>query len=102
MTRKRTRESLEHVLCEPCPHCHGRANVKTALTVCFEIFREIIRAARAYDAQGIMVLASTAVINALQDGEANSIAELELFIGRPIKLQAEPLYAQEQFDVVLI
>ena len=102
MTRKRTRESLEHILCEACAHCHGRATVKTALTVCYEVYREIIRAARAYEAQGILVLASTAVINALEDTEANSVAELEMFIGRPIKLQPEPTYLQEQFDVVLI
>jgi ribonuclease G len=102
MTRKRTRESLEHVLCEPCPYCHGRATVKTALSVCYEIFREIIRAARAYEAQGILVLASPSVIGALEDQEAGSVAELEMFIGRPIRLQAESGYLQEQFDVVLI
>ena len=102
MTRKRTRESLEHVLCETCPHCQGRGTMKTPVTVCYEIFREIIRAARAYEAQGILVLAGSSVIDCLRDSEANSVAELELFIGRPIKLQAEPQYSQEQFDVVLI
>ncbi len=102
MTRKRTRESLEHILCETCPHCAGRGTVKTAVTVCYEVFREIIRAARAYEAQGILVLASASVVETLQDSEANSVAELELFIGRPIRLQVEPEYAQEQFDVVLI
>ena len=102
MTRKRTRESLEHVLCEACPHCQGRGTMKTPVTVCYEIFREIIRAARAYEAQGILVLASSAVVDCLRDSEANSVAELELFIGRPIKLQVEPQYSQEQFDVVLV
>lgn len=102
MTRKRTRESLEHILCENCPQCSGRGTVKTALTVCYEIFREIIRTARAYEAQGIMVIASTAVTDCLQDVEANSVAELEVFVGKPIKVQAESQYAQEQFDVVLI
>src|SRR6185503_7907523 len=51
MTRKRTRESLAHVLCEPCPACEGRGAVKTARTVCYEILREVLREARAYPAK---------------------------------------------------
>ncbi len=102
MTRKRTRESLEHVLCETCVHCNGRGTLKTATTLCYEIFREIIRMVRAYDAQGMMVLASPAVIECMQESEANSVAELELFIGKPIKLQVESQYSQEQYDVVVL
>ena len=102
MTRKRTRESLEHVLCEPCPTCGGRGSVKTAETVCYEIFREILREARQYDARSFLVLASQEVVDRLLDEESASVAELEAFIGRPIKLQAEALYTQEQFDVVLM
>ncbi len=102
MTRKRTRESLEHVLCEPCPTCGGRGSVKTAETVCYEIFREIIREARQFDARSFLVLASQEVVDRLLDEESASVAELEAFIGRPIKLQVEALYTQEQFDVVLM
>jgi ribonuclease G len=46
MTRKRTRESLAHVLCEPCPVCTGRGALKTPQTICYEILREILRADR--------------------------------------------------------
>ncbi len=102
MTRKRTRESLEHVLCEACPTCDGRGSIKTAQTVCFEIFREIMRAARAYEASKLLVLASQNVVDCLLDEEANSVAELEAFLEKPIKFQVESLYAQEQFDVVLM
>lgn len=102
MTRKRTRESLEHILCEPCPHCHQRGTVKTPDTVCYEIFREIIRSARAYDPQKFLILASQQVIDALMDEEAASLAELEMFINKPITFQVESLYTQEQYDVVLI
>ncbi len=49
MTRKRTRESVEHVLCNECPTCHGRGTVKTVETVCYEIMREIVRVHHAYD-----------------------------------------------------
>jgi ribonuclease G len=102
MTRKRTRESLEHILCETCPMCDGRASVKTAETVCYEIFREILREARQFDAQQLLVLAAQEVVDILLDEESTSLAELEAFIGKPIKFQVEALYSQEQFDVVLL
>ncbi|MCO7224058.1 ribonuclease G [Pleionea sp. CnH1-48] len=102
MTRKRTRESLEHVLCEPCPTCSGRGSIKTAQTVCYDIFREIARAARAYEAPKLLVLASQEVVDCLLDDEASSVAELESFINIPIRFQVETLYTQEQFDVVLL
>lgn len=101
MTRKRTRESLGHMLCEPCPHCAGRGDVKTAETVCYEIFRELLREARAYDTAAYLVLASQSVIDLLLDEESQSIADLEEFIGKTINLQVEPMYSQEQYDVIL-
>ncbi len=102
MTRKRTRESLEHILCEPCPCCQGRGSLMTAETVCYEVFREIIREARQFDAQQLLVLASQVVIDLLLDEESTSLAELEEFVGKPIKLQVESEYSQEQFDIVLM
>ena len=101
MTRKRTRESLENVLCEPCPTCNGRGTLKTAETVCYEIFREILRAVRAYESDGYLVLASEAVVDRLLDEESSNVADLEEFIRKPIRFQVEPIYSQEQFDVVL-
>ena len=100
MTRKRTRESLEHVLCESCPVCNGRGTVKTPETVCFEIFREILRESRQYEAEKYLVLASQSVVDLLLDDESGSVAELEAFIGKPINLQAEVQYSQELYDVV--
>jgi len=101
MTRKRTRESLGHILCEPCPVCKGRGSVKTAETVCYEIFREILREARQYESQKLLVLASQEVVDLMLDEESASVAELEEFIKRPIRFQVESLYTQEQYDVVL-
>jgi len=101
MTRKRTRESLEHVLCEPCTICHGRGSVKTTETVCYEIFREILREARFYDeAQQLLVMANQDVVDRLLDEEAANLAELETFIGIPVKLQVEAHLSQESYDVV--
>ena len=102
MTRKRTRESLEHVLCEPCQCCEGKGSMRTAETVCYEVFRELLREARQYDAQQFLVLASQEVVDLMLDEESISVAELEEFIGRPILFQVEALYTQEQFDVVLM
>ena len=102
MTRKRTRESLEHVLCTTCPMCEGRGTVKTAETVCYEIFREILREARQFDAKELLVLASQDVVDLLVDEESSSLAELEAFIDVPIRFQVEALYTQEQYDVVIL
>lgn len=100
MTRKRTRESLEHLLCGPCPTCAGRGSVKTAETVCYEIFRDILRQSRQFDFQELLVLAHPEVVERLVDEESTSLAELEETTGRPIRLQAEALYSQDQYDVV--
>jgi len=101
MTRKRTRESLGQMLCEPCPHCDGRGEIKTSETVCYEIFRELLRDARAYDAKAYLVLASQSVIDLLLDEESQSLADLENFINKTIKLQVDPMYSQEQYDLIL-
>jgi len=102
VTRKRTRESLEHVLCESCPTCDGRGSIKSAETVCYEIFREILREARQFDAQKLLVVASQAVVDMLLDEESNGVVELEEFIRIPIRFQVETAYTQEQYDVVLL
>ncbi|MBB1485733.1 ribonuclease G [Oceanospirillum sediminis] len=102
MTRKRTRESLEQVMCEPCPTCEARGTLKTAETVCYEIFREILREERAYGSETYLVLAAQPVVDRLLDEESASVADLELFINKTIKFQVETLYSQEQFDIVLL
>jgi ribonuclease G len=102
MTRKRTRESLEHVLCRPCPTCQGRGSVKTPETVCYEIFRDILRQARQFEFQELLVLAHAEVLDLLVDEEASGLAELESLTGRPIRLQAESGYSHDQYDVVPI
>ena len=102
ITRKRTRESLAHVLCEPCPTCQGRGEIKTSQTVCYEIQREIVREARQFGARGFRILAAQPVIDMFLDEESHSLAMVADFIGKPISLQVETSYTQEQFDVVLM
>jgi ribonuclease G len=102
MTRKRTRESLEHLMCQPCPTCQGRGSVKSAETVCYEIFREILRQNRQFDVKEMVVLAHQDVIELLLDEESGSLAELSDLTGKPVRLQAEAQYLPDQFDVVLM
>ena len=102
MTRKRTRESLQHVLCEDCDSCSGRGFNMTAETVCFEIFREIIRQHRQFQFDEVLILAHQDVIELLLDEVADGLVETEEQIGKSIRLQPESLYLKDQFDVVLI
>jgi ribonuclease G len=102
MTRKRTRESLAHVLCETCPTCGGRGEVKTPHTVCYEILRELLRESRQFSAREFRILATQDVIDLFLDDESQSLAQLSAFIERPVSLQAEVGYTQEQFDIVLM
>ncbi len=102
MTRKRTRESLAHVLCEACPVCEGRGALKTAQTVCYQILRDILRESRQFNAREFRILASQTVIDRFLDDESQHLAMLEEFIRKPISLQVENQYSQEQYDVILM
>ncbi len=103
MTRKRTRESLAHVLCEPCPVCGGRSVLKTARTMCYEILREILRESRQFgDAREFRILGAQSVIDLFLEEEAQSLTMLSDFIGKPISMQVESAYHQEQYDIVLM
>ncbi len=102
VTRKRTRESLERTLCEPCNVCDGRGVLKTPQTVCYEIFREILRETRQFDAKEFLVIASQIVTDMMLDEEATALADLQGFINKPVQLQVEATYHQEEYDVVLL
>ena len=102
MTRKRTTESLERQLSEPCHECGGRGMLKTPETVTYEIFRDIVRQVRQFDAQRLLVIASPKVVTRITEEESAAVAELEEFLGKSIRFQGDEQYAQEQFDVVLL
>jgi ribonuclease G len=102
MTRKRTRESLAHMLCEPCPTCEGRGQLKTARSVCYDILREVLREARQFNPKEFRVVASAAVTEMLLDEESQHLAGLSEFIGKPISLSVEPSFTPEQYDIVLL
>ena len=102
MTRKRTRESLAHMLCEPCAACQGRGIVKTARSVAYDIFREILREARQFNPREFRVVASPQVIELFLDEESQHLAGLCEFIGKSVSLQSEAAMGQEQYDIILL
>lgn len=102
VTRKRTRESLAHILCETCPACAGRGQVKTARTICYEILRELLREAKQFNPREFRILASQVVVDLFLEEESQHLAMLGDFIGKPISLQVESTYHQEQYDVILM
>ncbi|TCS38399.1 RNAse G [Paucimonas lemoignei] len=102
MTRKRTRESLAHILCEPCPACSGKGQVKTARTICYEILRELLREARQFNPREFRILASQVVVDMFLEEESQHLAMLGDFIGKPISLQVESQFHQEQYDIILM
>ncbi|WP_106183049.1 ribonuclease G [Candidatus Pandoraea novymonadis] len=102
MTRKRTRESLAHLLCEPCAVCSGKGQVKTPSTLCYEILREILRESRQFNPREFRLIASQAIIDLFLEEESQHLAMLINFIGKPISLQVEASFHQEQYDIILI
>lgn len=100
LTRKRTRESLEHILCVQCPLCHKRGSIKSIKSICYEIFREITRMARSYGWPGFLVVTSTLVAEALLNDESTALANLEVQLGKPIKLRSDVAFTQEKYDVL--
>lgn len=102
VTRKRTRESLAHILCETCPACGGKGQVKTARTICYEILRELLREAKQFNPREFRILASQMVVDLFLEEESQHLAMLGDFIGKPISLQVESTYHQEQYDVILM
>ena len=102
VTRKRTRESLAHILCEPCPACQGKGEVKTARTVCYEILRELLREAKQFNPREFRIMASQVVVDMFLEEESQHLAMLGDFIGKPISLQVENVFHQEQYDIILM
>ena len=102
MTRKRTRESIAHQLCESCPICDGKGEIKTAQTVCYEILREIVREHRQFNPKEFRIVASPDVIDLFLEEQSQYLAELSEFIGKPIRLRAEVSFSQEHYDIVLL
>ena len=102
MTRKRTRESLGRTLCDSCHYCDGRGYIKSAVTVCYEIFREIRRVAPSSKEKKVMVSANPVVTDLLFDEERMTVDELEVEFKKKIIIKADASLHQEQYDIVMV
>ena len=100
-TRERLRECLSDFLRESCTQCRGTVQIKTVETVCYEIFRGAMRDFLAYSAEITTVIADPSVIDLLIDDESDSLADLETFIHRPIRLQVDSSFSQDRYEVVV-
>lgn len=101
MTRKRTRESLGHILCETCPACGGRGYVKTIETVAYEVTREVMREAAQFKPQQMLVICAHEINDYLSEEAPDILADLEETLGIPVKLKTDYYYSREQYDIAL-
>ncbi len=101
ITRRRVRQSLEQLMCEPCQVCDGKGTVKTIKTVCYEILREVMREDGQYKSRAYTIVAAPRVIDFLSDDKISGLDDLQKNIARPINLQVEKSYSQEQYDIIL-
>lgn len=101
MTRKRTRESLEHILCVSCPLCHRRGSIKSLKTVCYDIFRELKRVAYTFSFwHGFLIIAAENVINYMINEEVNLLKEVEADLKKPLAWRIEKSFSQEQYNIL--
>ncbi len=101
MTRKRVRESITRILCEPCPYCDGKGYIKTARTVCYEIMRKI-RKMRPYISTRLIVKVNPIVAELLSDEERQGIEELENIFNLKIVIQEDSAFHQEHFEIIQV
>jgi len=100
MTRQRVRESLDHVLCQPCPYCQGQGMIKSTVTICHEIFRAIQRVdTEIQPEKKIIVVVHPEVAELL--GEENSyLDQLEKELKRKIIIKINPDLHREQYEII--
>jgi len=99
MTRKRVRESIGRLMCEPCPYCEGLGYVKSKTTVCQEIFRELRREMLGLRGSKVMLTVHPQVADLLYDEERRGLEDLEKRFKKRITVRAKPGFHQEQFEI---
>lgn len=77
ITRKRVRDSVTRIISEPCPYCEGRGVIKSKITVCYEIMRELTQLAAHHKGAAISIEANVDVANLILEHERETIDNLE-------------------------
>lgn len=101
MTRKRTRESLRQVMCEPCPSCEGLGYVKSAQTLVYQMFRDLMREAREFEPQALTVIACPHLVEFIQDEEQEAFQDLQSLLRIPVTLKPEPTAKIGHYDIAM-
>jgi ribonuclease G len=99
MTRKRVRESLGRILCEPCPYCEGKGFVKSPTTVCYEIFRELRKIGSSNRERNVIVTAHPLVINMIYEDERDGFEAIERQYNLKVMLKADKNLHQEYYEL---
>ncbi len=100
MTRKRTRENLSSLLCEPCFYCEGKGTLKSVRTVCYEIFREVERECAGFrDPGNIYVFVNPQVEEVIREEEQDSILDLERRTNKRLIILSREEYHLEQYEI---
>jgi ribonuclease G len=99
MTRKRTRESLTHALTDTCPYCEGHGYVKSVRTVCYEIFRQLVKEVKDGKSGKATVMVNTDVAGLLYDDEQERLLELEEELGIRVAVRSVPQLHVEEYDI---
>jgi ribonuclease G len=100
LTRKRTRQSLERVLCQPCPYCGGGGMIKSVATICYEILNEVKKQALFLEGTDVILRVNPDVAEALRDGEAEVFKEMQSFLRKSIIIKPDNNLHHEQFDLM--
>jgi len=99
ITRKRTKQALERVLCQPCPYCTGSGMVKSVPTICYEIQAEARKMAADLEASSLTLRVHPEIAKALKTREAVLVEELEQHTRKSVIIQADPTLHWEQYDI---
>jgi Rne/Rng family ribonuclease len=99
ITRKRTKQALERVLCQPCPYCTGSGMVKSIPTICYEIQAEARKMAVDLDAGSLTLRVNPEIAKSLKTRESSLIEELEQATRKSIIIQSDPTLHWEQYDI---
>jgi len=99
MTRKRTRDTLTRLMCEPCPYCEGTGKVKSTLTVCHELIRELVKVLKKTQATSVYIYTHPEVTARLCSEDLGIIESLEEAYGKNLLIRSENGYHIEQYEI---
>jgi ribonuclease G len=102
MTRKRTKESIGHILCEPCFYCDGEGHLKSKQTVCYEILRELERQKEDSYGRKLLVMTHPEVAAMFYDEERAALERVEENLHAIISVKADPNLHLENYDIATL